>query len=156
MDQLALWPDTELVPKMGIVVDADNLAHGLTALLTTQAVVSSRIPGCIPLPGEPLERHQLAVYAFALQVEIAELLQELQFKPWKNPRPLQADRIADEFADVLAFIGVLLYHIYHLTGLTPAILANQYVEKSNVNWERLNGRVEGYTQNDNGGWKETA
>jgi dimeric dUTPase (all-alpha-NTP-PPase superfamily) len=106
-------------------------------------VVSSLVEGCIPETGEKATPDQLRTYFLALNVELMELLQELSWKPWKNTKQIDEARVADEFADVLAFLGIIVVYLDSL-GVPPSVLASAYAIKSRVNVERLLGKVAGY------------
>ena len=86
----------------------------------------------------------MATYAAALMTETGELLNEVNWKPWKKHKEPDLERVADEWADVTAFYLLLTGLICRATGLTPDQLVRQYFVKSAINVERLNGRVEGY------------
>lgn len=77
----------------------------------------------------------------ALQVELVELLQEMDWKPWK-PDELtdsweQRKLIAAEFADVLAFLGHIVRILQDDLGITSADLAEAYRVKTQKNVKRF-------------------
>jgi hypothetical protein len=121
-----------------------ELSQGLKTLYYIQQTVSGLVPGALP---EANETHaspdQIRTYFLALQVEWAELLQELPWKPWKNFKHPDLSKTSDEFADVLAFLGVALI-LLDSFGMSPLILARAYLHKTEVNIERLTGRTSGY------------
>jgi hypothetical protein len=123
--------------------DIAYLKAGLVTLFNTQMTVSSLVDGCIPEVGTHASPDQLRTYFLALMVEMMELLQELSWKPWKNEKPVNSARVADEFADVLAFLGVLIIYLDSL-GVPPDMLAGAYAAKSRVNIERMLGMVPDY------------
>jgi len=120
-----------------------ELEAGINLLKVTQEVVSSTLPGCIPDPGVDPTPDQLRTYFLALNVELGELLQELNWKPWKESKAINKARVVDEFADVLAFTGILLVYLDRL-GITTEDLAAGYAAKTSVNIQRLTGQVDGY------------
>lgn len=91
----------------------------------------------------------MATYAFALGGEAAELMNELNWKPWKRHHEPNPERVTDEWADLTAFYLLLTGLVCRSTGLTPRDLMQQYFVKSAVNVERLNGRIEGYGKDRN-------
>lgn len=118
------------------------LADGLRTLLAVQKVVSSAVPGAIYDADNPPTKDALRTYSLAFIVEMAEWLQELDFKPWKNGKPEVSLRshpavVAEEFADMLAFLGILISYMDNL-GITPDDLARAYVKKSEQNIVRIN------------------
>jgi NTP pyrophosphatase (non-canonical NTP hydrolase) len=126
--------------------DVADLADGLHVLLKVQRRVSSEVPGCIPPEGQWPDRHALAEYSLALVDEVLELVRELPtYKRWKlRTGEVDVERIVDEFADVLAFVGIMLVYLKSGAGINVADLAEAYAEKTRVNVERIAGRVVGY------------
>lgn len=120
-----------------------RLYDGLHLLLSIQSVTSRMTPDCIPPAGDPPTPDQIRTYFTALIVEITELLQELNWKPWKQERDVNLKRVADEFADILAFLGIIQVYLSRL-GLSSSDLADAYVNKTMVNVSRFNGEVPGY------------
>ena len=126
---------------MATAIDNYNvtlLAEGLAVLAATQRKVGSVIPGWVE--GDP---NYIRTTFLALIVELSELLQELNWKPWKEPREIDLDKIVEEFADVLAFLGYIILWIEDM-GKLPGHLAVAYQDKTEVNIKRLAGEVEGY------------
>lgn len=124
------------------------LQAGLETLHGVQMVVSSLDKDCIPENGEHASTDQVRTYMLALIVELTELVQELNWKPWKNHKHINQARVADEFADVLAFLGILIIYLDSL-GIPPSRLAEAYVSKTKVNIERMLGMVAGYEDPQN-------
>lgn len=114
------------------------LAEGLAVLAATQRVVGSVVPGWVE--GHP---NYVRTTFLALIVELAELLQELNWKPWKEPREVDLDKVVEEFADILAFLGYIILWLEDM-GKMPGHLAIAYQVKTEINIERLAGEVEGY------------
>lgn len=127
-------------------VDANEiaaLATALTVLMNIQHDVSSAIPGCIT-PGEGPTSNQVRTYFLAFIVEAVELMNEFPaWKPWKEEKPYEPTRVIDEFADILAFMGIILNFMHEL-GINMFDVANGYAKKTNVNIARFNGEVDGY------------
>lgn len=122
------------------------LACGLGQLAALQLIVSGMVPGAIT---DEVTNEQVTTTCFALSGEIFELAQELGWKNWKkNPKltPRQVADIAEEFADVMAFLGMLLNLIERRTGLSWDDLAGAYFAKSEKNIQRFLGESgeEGY------------
>lgn len=104
------------------------------------------VPGAIT--NAPPTPDQIRTYFLALIVETVELMNELPgWKPWKKPKLMNPEYVMDEFADILAFLGVILNYLREL-GIDPADLADAYARKTNINIARFNGEVEGYGVKD--------
>lgn len=83
----------------------------------------------------------------ALIKEVAELMDWFDWKPWKvgpvgytEGGKLEA---AEEFADVLAFLGYIVLFL-DKRGIQPSALAAAYVRKTAVNHRRLGGLIPGF------------
>lgn len=81
----------------------------------------------------------LARYGNALQIEVAEFVNELPWKVWKKKDP-DLDRVVDEFADVLHFLGTFV-SLLDLMGMTPETLATAFQTKWDENQRRFDGKV---------------
>ncbi|MDR2047455.1 MAG: dUTPase [Clostridiales bacterium] len=67
--------------------------------------------------------------------ELSELLTEVNFKWWKNPKPLNEDNIKDELVDILHFfVGMCLN-----AGMSADELFQRYLNKNKENFDRQNG-----------------
>lgn len=73
------------------------------------------------------------IMALALNVETAEFMQELNWKPWKlTKRCVHQERVHEELIDCLHFLVELML----LWGLTPEKTHELYMKKAQVNCER--------------------
>jgi NTP pyrophosphatase (non-canonical NTP hydrolase) len=115
------------------------LSEGLEVLASTQEATSRLVPGASSEYG--VTDAMLSLVCFCLIDEIGELAKELGYKPWK-PIMVDNEKVADEFADVLAFFGLMTHYILEVTGLTPEDLADAYREKTVRNIERFTGASE--------------
>lgn len=123
-----------------------DIKNGLDALVKIQKRVSG-LAGAIPKPDEDVSNSLVTSTCFALQGEIFELAQELGWKYWANPKEMDHEsvtKVADEFADVLAFLGLLVYLLERRTGLSSEDLLVAYLKKTDKNVERFLGKVSGY------------
>jgi hypothetical protein len=71
----------------------------------------------------------------AAQVELAEMLQNLPWKPWavsRNPDMKEKLKAAEELVDVLHFVG----NLFAAIGISDYMLNILYEEKMRVNAER--------------------
>lgn len=123
--------------------NAAVLALGLAVLSSVQEIVSSAVPGAIPEPGISVTKDNFRAYTLALIVEISEFAQEFDYKSWSNNSNLlrvkdssSKERVLDEFADILAFLGVLLVYMERM-GFSTRAIAEAYAYKTKVNMERL-------------------
>ena len=87
-----------------------------------------------------LEKDTLRTYVLALMVELGELIQTMDWKPWRTKKRMDDAVIADEFADILAFVGVLLT-IMSANGIKPEAIAHAYGKKERVNVARFLGKL---------------
>jgi NTP pyrophosphatase (non-canonical NTP hydrolase) len=119
----------------------DILTQALEILVATEHLLVVNNPE----GGPTLDKDAVRQYGFALCGEVHELCDELGWKDWKLPREPDYERSKDEFADVLAFLGVMVQLTNKLAGTSCAALAQQFRVKSQVNIDRINlGKVEGY------------
>lgn len=123
-----------------------NLVAGLRHLVEVQRQVSGMVPGTIT---EEVTNEQVTTSAFALNGEVFELAQKLGWKPWKANKASfaheEAYDIAEEYADILAFLGLFTNYVLQRTGLTIEELAEAYQQKTEKNIRRFEGKEgEGY------------
>lgn len=136
-------PDNELT-EADLVWDeveagAVDLESGISMLTNIQSIVSGMVPGCISHP--PTNR-QVVEAAYAMIEEVHELVRLVGWKSWKeNPdvTPELVSKIVDEYADVLAFQGLLTHLIELRTGIQPDQLVRGYVNKTIKNMRRFAG-----------------
>jgi hypothetical protein len=119
--------------------DVEALTEGLETLRHIQGDVSLPVPGCIPAAGSLPTKEAVCEYTLAMIVEITELLQTTDWKPWKTKTVIDHDKVIDEFADVLAFQGILIYYL-NAMGISPEQLAEGYRRKSIINIQRFMGQ----------------
>ena len=72
----------------------------------------------------------------AMLSELAELLDEVNFKWWKNPKPLNDDNIKDELVDILHFFTAACIK----SGMDAEELFNRYMKKNKENFDRQYGK----------------
>ncbi len=72
----------------------------------------------------------------AIVAELGELLDEVNFKWWKNPKPLNMAALQEEIIDVLHFFISMCIH----AGLDANSLFELYTAKNNENVDRQHGR----------------
>lgn len=82
----------------------------------------------------------------AMMSELAELIDEVNFKWWKNKKPVDLDRVKEELVDILHFF----ISMCHKTGMDANELLERYMEKNAENFNRQKGlsTKEGYALKD--------
>lgn len=81
-------------------------------------------------PEEWIQKQTLAVMS-----ELAELLNEVNFKWWKNPKEVNTMNVKEELIDVLHFfVGMC-----NRTGMSSTELFKIYIEKNKENFKRQYG-----------------
>ena len=71
----------------------------------------------------------------AMISELSELLDEVNFKWWKNEKPVDEQLVKEELVDILHFF-VSMCLVYDMSANE---LANMYMEKNKENFDRQNG-----------------
>ena len=88
----------------------------------------------------------------ALISELAELLDEVNFKWWKNEKPIDEAALHGELVDILHFFISMCIR----AGMDSEKLFEGYIEKNRENFDRQYGRSEkkGYDINEKDGSAE--
>lgn len=125
--------------------DLGMIGRGLYHL----SIVQENVSGLVEDFGGEISNDQVTRAAFALTGEVFELAQELGWKNWKdNPEmtPEQKARILEEYADVVAFFGLMTYYVLRRTEVSPREIEAAYWHKTRKNIDRLTGNTneEGY------------
>jgi dimeric dUTPase (all-alpha-NTP-PPase superfamily) len=109
----------------------------LEAIFTLQASFQEKIKKERHLEDIPMEKW-LQMQTLAMVSELAEVLDAVNFKWWKNPHPLDNANIREELCDLLHFlVGMCLE-----TGMTADDLYDVYVGKNRENFRRQDGMSE--------------
>ncbi len=79
----------------------------------------------------------------AMISELSELLDEVNFKWWKNPKPVNEDNVKGELVDILHFFVSMCLK----AGMSAEELHERYLEKNKENFDRQHGlsQKQGYT-----------
>lgn len=85
-----------------------------------------------------------ALYFAALNTELGELLNHLNWKPWKQARPVHKEETLEEWADCLAFFLINTAFVMEATGATVEEMLAAHVKKTLDNQDRFLGKVDGY------------
>ena len=72
----------------------------------------------------------------AMLSEMAELIDEVNFKWWKNPKPVDEEKVKFELVDILHFF-VSMCLIYDMDAKE---LFDKYIEKNKENFDRQYGK----------------
>lgn len=81
-------------------------------------------------PEEWIQKQTLAMLS-----ELAELIAEVNFKWWKNPKPVDTDNVREELVDVLHFfVGMC-----NRSGMGSEELFARYIKKNEENFKRQYG-----------------
>lgn len=85
----------------------------------------------------------------AMLSELSEVLDEVNFKWWKNKKPLDTDALQGELVDILHFFVSMCIR----SGMDAETLFEKYLEKNKENFDRQYGRSEkkGYEVTDGQG-----
>ncbi len=82
-------------------------------------------------PEEWIQKDVLAMVS-----ELAEVLDEVNFKWWKNKKPVDASAVRGELVDVLHFFVSMCIR----SGMDADELFTRYCEKNGENFDRQHGR----------------
>ena len=74
----------------------------------------------------------------AMLSELSEVLDEVNFKWWKNKKPLDTDALRGELVDILHFFVSMCIR----SGMDADQLFARYIEKNKENFDRQYGRSE--------------
>lgn len=74
----------------------------------------------------------------AMMSELAELIDEVNFKWWKNPKPVDSGKVKDELVDILHFFVSMCLK----TGMDANELHQRYMNKNKENFARQQGTSE--------------
>lgn len=74
----------------------------------------------------------------AMLSELSEVLDEVNFKWWKNAKPVDTEALQGELVDILHFFVSMCLH----SGMDAETLYNKYALKNKENFDRQYGRSE--------------
>jgi dimeric dUTPase (all-alpha-NTP-PPase superfamily) len=74
----------------------------------------------------------------AMLSELSELIDEVNFKWWKNEKPVDIDKVRDELVDILHFFVSMCLK----AGMGADELHQRYLNKNKENFARQHGRSE--------------
>ncbi len=82
-------------------------------------------------PAEWIQKQTLAMVS-----ELAELIDEVNFKWWKNPKEIDYSLVKGELVDILHFFTGMCLRV----GMDANELFDRYMEKNKENFDRQYGR----------------
>lgn len=71
----------------------------------------------------------------AMLSELSELLDEVNFKWWKNPKQVDPDAVSEELTDILHFFVSMCLS----AGMDAQMLFDRYIKKNEENFKRQKG-----------------
>ncbi len=77
----------------------------------------------------------IQMQTLAMLSELAELIDEVNFKWWKNPKPVEENKVKEELVDILHFFVSMCL----TSGMSAQELFDRYIEKNQENFDRQNG-----------------
>ena len=89
------------------------------------------------LDGIPMEKW-IQMQTLATISELAELLDEVNFKWWKNPKPIDQEALREELVDLLHFFVSMCL----TAGMDAGELYERYLAKNKENFDRQHGLSE--------------
>jgi len=115
-----------------VAKDMDKLEH----IFSLQAAFDGELARLRNLDGDAetwIQREVLAIVA-----ELGELLGEVNFKWWKNARPVDMEAVKEEMVDILHFFVSMCLK----AGFTADDIYQAYLEKNRENFRRQQGLSE--------------
>ncbi|WP_346267730.1 dUTPase [Sporosarcina sp. E16_3] len=114
-------------------VKAPTTIDKLTQMYDMQTALDSRIIAERSIV-KTLDEWVIAL-TIAMESEIDEIRREVNWKHWKNPKPVDIPALQGEVIDVVHFVLSLARHV----GLTPDDIHRLYIEKNAENHDRQAG-----------------
>lgn len=115
----------------------EEMKDRLETIFTMQKALNDDIIARRGLEGIPdevwIQRQMLAMLS-----EMAEVLDEVNFKWWKNPKPIDHDALCEELVDVLHFYVSMCLR----AGMDAEDLYRRYLAKNEENFRRQQGLSE--------------
>lgn len=121
----------------------NDMYHGIFALMLLQEQGASVLPAAASANDDIVDFRSAALGAF---VELGELVNECQWKPWRKYEEQTDEQYAkmlDELADVLHFLGWMLNNMKRRHGLSAVDVADAFMKKHHENKARFAGLVPG-------------
>ncbi len=112
----------------------DEQVDRLSLLMVKQLDLMKAV-GSDPTRWDVMRRtKETCIISLALMVETVEMLQELNWKPWKKTQhPVKMEKVKEELVDCLHFLLELMI----IWGMTPKEVFGAYQIKHGINKERI-------------------
>lgn len=138
MENIGSHDKEALFAKWRVNESAYLIEDGIRALrdvhIETNKIASHGEGALADVLGNP---DTIRTYVLATIIELAEFIQTLPWKPWRTSvKEIDDKKILDEFADILAFIGVLITILNNM-GYSPDQIADAYIKKEHINIDRF-------------------
>ena len=85
----------------------------------------------------------MKTFIIALQTEVAELANELPWRPWRQEHT-DVEKVTKEFVDILAFIPCMYLVLRARLGISIPDIVKQYERVVEDNKKRLRGEIPGF------------
>jgi dimeric dUTPase (all-alpha-NTP-PPase superfamily) len=114
----------------------------LDEIFTMQAALNDDIVNTRGLPQYDMQTW-IQKLTLATISELSELIDEVNFKWWKNEKEINVDNVRDEIVDIVHFVVSMALR----SGMSAQELYDRYMAKNKENFDRQHGRSkkEGYT-----------
>lgn len=109
----------------------------LEQIFTLQAAFDDALTEARGL-GEVTREQWIQRETLAMLSEMAELIEEVNFKWWKNPKPVNEAAVKGELVDILHFLVSMCLKM----GMTAGELHAMYLDKNRENLDRQRGNTE--------------
>lgn len=109
----------------------------LDKIFEMQRALNDEIIALRGLHDIPMEKW-IQMQTLAMMSELSELIDEVNFKWWKNEKPVDIDRVRDEMVDILHFFVSMCLR----AGMDAEELFKRYIDKNRENYDRQYGRSE--------------
>ena len=127
--------DKEKLKEACLKIGAD--ADKLDTIFAMQKALDDDIQKNRHLDGISMEEW-IQKETLAMLSELAELLAEVNFKWWKNPKEVNIDNVRDEIVDILHFFVAMCLR----SGMSSEELFARYLLKNEENFKRQYGTSE--------------
>ena len=87
------------------------------------------------LEGIPMEQW-IQMETLAMLSELSELIEEVNFKWWKNKKEVSPERVREELVDILHFFVSMCLK----SGMDANELHDRYLKKNQENFDRQHGK----------------
>ena len=134
--------------------DLLDVAFGLDALIKVQAEGANNLPEHL----KPYDQADFRTAALGAFVELGELVNECQWKPWRHydsPTVVERQKVLKELADVLHFLPWMIRNLKERFGIETYEVAASFIEVHQENIQRFRGNVPGREPPPaNSGWRQ--